>query len=446
MVLFLTVSVFIFFVAIKSLVHDVLSRGILYVFVGWWHLSMIGALLSKDILYTPTDLSVFILWLGVLSFCLGYIVQKIPRYLWSNYSCIYLEKKLNKILDNKLFWLILIAFAIYVIWCYTQFFAEIQLHGVVGDMRQSYFDSDNDFYGPRFHILQTFLFKPAVYVLAALFCYSLLRKRNIACLLLLVALFFYHSLGGGRFGYVLMIINLLVVYLLFYSKDNKIVVKFKTYIILAVGILVLALLLTIVTSMRHGSFDGFNKTTIEDTWDDNSEQIRLFNSGPVVAFDQALKNDWFINKAGGHTYGGLLFGPLIFLYRNVSVSFLGMPDFEQPYIRVSQNVQQDTFIKIGPSQEWNALYTWNIDFYADFGIIGIIFMNFIIGFWFRSIIKMFYKKPTASAFLLMCILESLVLFSVFNTTFNDFILWVLIIGLYIIHRQTKINIYTTSTI
>lgn len=439
MVLFLTVSVFIFFVAIKSLVHDVLSRGILYVFVGWWHLSMIGALLSKEILYTPSALSIFILWIGVLSFCLGYIFRKIPISLYANYSNLYLEKRLNIILNKKILWLVLIVFAIYMIWCYTQFFAQIEAYGIVGDMRSSYFDSDSEIYGPYFHKLQGFIFKPAVYILEAFFAFCLLRKRNLICLLLLVALFFYHSLGGGRFGYVLMIVNVLVVYLIFYSKNNKLVIRFKTYVALALGTLLLALILTFVTSMRHGSFEGFTKATIENGWEDNSEQIILYNSGPIAAFDQALKNDWFINKAGGHTYGGLMFGPLIYLYRNVSVFLLGMPDFEQPYIRVSQNVQQDTKIKIGPSQYWNALYTWNIDYYADFGFLGIFFLNFLVGFWFRSIIKMFYKKPTVSAFVLICVLESLVLFSIFNTTFNDFILWVLILALYFAHRHEKIN-------
>lgn len=441
MVLFLIVSIIVFFLAIRSLVPDVLSRGILYVFVGWWHFVMIGALLSSDVLYSPNASSIFILWIGVLTFSMGFISQKIPRVLWGNCSYSYLETRLSNILNNKLFILALIAFAVYMVWCYTKFFAQIQALGVVGNMRASYFDSNSDFYGPYFQLLQGVIFKPLVYVLAALLCYSLLRKRNFICLLLLIALFFYHSLGGGRFGYVLMIVNVLVVYLLFYSKNNRIVIKFKTYLIVAVTTLVLALMLTVVTSMRHGTFDGFNKTTIENGWTENSQQIRLYCFGPVIAFDQALKNDWFINKAGGHTYGGLIFGPLIYLYRNVTVYFFGMPDFQQPYIRVSQDVQQDTEILIGPSKEWNALYTWNIDFYADFGILGIIIINFLVGFWFRSIIKMFYKKPTVSAFVLICVLESLTFFSVFNTTFNDFMLWVLIFGMYFTHKHEKVRCY-----
>ncbi len=434
MVVFLLVSFILFLLFIHNSKSDVISKGVLYVFVCSWHICILGATLSTDIFYKMHSFNIMLLWVGMLCFVLGFNHIKIKKSLYDNNRFNYLENRLSCLLSNKLVIVAISIFTIYMGYCYVNFFAQIQAMGMVGNLRSDYFNSSDELYGPMFRILQGFVFPPGVLVLSALLCYSLLRKRCLGTVILAFGLLFYHSLGGGRFGYVAMMIDAVLVYFMFFSINNKIRIKFKWILFGCVTLALLFIIITFVTSMRKGGFDGFTIETYEEGKEESLDQVKLYSFGPIVAFDHALTNDVFINKAGGHTYGGLLFGPFLYLYRNVTVNMLHMPDFEQPYMRVAK-VQQDTQFSIGPGIEWNALYTWNLNFYVDFGIIGIFLLNFIIGLWFKSLIKMFYKNPTVSAFLLISILFRLMVLGLMNTSFNDFMLWVLIFALYYFHKQ-----------
>lgn len=436
MALLLILSFILFFLFIHNANYDAISKGILYVFVSSWHICLLGAILSTDIFYKLHNINIIVLWLGMLCFVLGFNRIKIKKSLYSSKRYDYLENRLSGILNNKIVIAILLVFCIYMGWCYTHFFAQIQAMGMVGSLRSDYFNSSDELYGPMFRILQGFVFSPGVLVLSALLCYSLLRKRCLATIILAIGLLCYHSLGGGRFGYVAMMIDAVLVFFIFFPKNNKIRIRFKSLLYGGITIAALFVIITFVTSMRHGSFEGFNSETFQEGKEESVDQVKLYSFGPIAAFDYALANEAFMNKVGGHTYGGLLFGPILYLYRNVSVNMLHFSDFEQPYMRVAK-VQQDTQFSIGPGIDWNALYTWNLNFYVDFGLIGIIVLNYIIGLWFKSIIKMFYKNTTVSAFLLICILFRLMVLGLMNTTFNDFMLWVLILALYYFHKQEK---------
>ena len=436
MVVFLLLSFILFLLFIHNSKSDVISKGVLYVFVCSWHICILGATLSTDIFYKIHSLNILLLWAGMLCFVLGFNQIKIRKSLYANKSFDYLENRLSSLLNNKLAIVAIAIFAIYMGYCYVNFFAQIQAMGMVGNLRSDYFNSSDELYGPLFRILQGFLFAPGILVLSALLCYSLLRNRGLITIILILGLLLYHSLGGGRVGYIAMFVDAVLVYFIFFTKNNKIRINFKWILFGCVTLALLFVIITFVTSMRKGAFEGFTTETFEEGKEESLDQVKLYSFGPIVAFDHALTNDVFIKKAGGHTYGGLLFGPFLYLYRNVTVNMLHMPDFEQPYIRVAK-VQQDTQFSIGPGIEWNALYTWNLNFYVDFGIIGIFLLNFIIGLWFKSLIKMFYKNPTVSAFLLISILFRMMVFGLLNTTFNDFMLWVLIFALYYFHKQEK---------
>lgn len=437
MELFLLVSALLYFIFIRGSRMDVLSRGILYVFVGYWHFILIGALMSNDILFPPRYSSVFILWIAMTVFVVGFCSLHISQKLWIKVNYTGLESTIVKLLNNKVLILLMIAYALYMLWCFRRFFVQVEMMGIVGDLRGEFFDSQNtDLYGSTFNTLRSWVLEPVDYILSALMCYCFLKYRKPVSLLILSGLFFYNSLAGGRFGYLRMIVSVVVVFLLFYTKSNRIKFRFRSILVGLVGGCAIFILLTFVTTLRKGTFDGFNMQTIEDGLEMSINDVRAYNFGPVVAFDKALENDSFKRRAGGYKYGGNTFGALVNIYWMISRHMFG-DDFEQPYIGVSK-AQQDTKISIGPERHsWNALYTWNIGFYIDLSYFGIIMFNFLIGLWMRSVIRMFYRKPTLSSFILLCTLFRLVVWSVFNTTFNSLSMCLMIVFLYYFHKREK---------
>jgi len=400
-----------------------------------WHGSILGALLSEGLLFSVRDTTVLLLLSGVITFVLGFGLVRINKPVYTKSNLDNLDARIERITKNKVILVIVGIFAAYMLYCYLRFFAILQVAQSAAEIRGEYFDPTSELYGPRFHFLNTYFFTPGVVVLSGLMCYCLLRRRCFLLVLMLIGLVAYHSLGGGRFGYVLMFVCVYVVWAL-YNNKYKVEIKYKTILVLLLAFAVGYTGLAFVTGLRMDGFSGFNLEALADGSEELNEHLQTYMAGPIVAFDQGITNDSFIRAAGGYKYGQYLLNPI---YNIISLlqKFAGGSGLDLPIAQVAE-AQQNTKIDIGPGILHNALYTWDISFYVDFGAIGVIVMNFIVGVWIRSVFKMFYKKPTLSAYLIICQIAQICILSTFNASWYSLMTAVLIVFLYITHKHERL--------
>ena len=438
MSLFIVLSLFVFLVSIYTCKMDFLSKVFISIFVAIWHVCIWGALISEGLFYKLHISSVLLLWGGVLMFMIGFRIRPISKSVYLNSRLDNLDVRVGSFLENKAVRLIIIAFAVYMTVCFLRFFTTLQIAQTAAEIRGEYFDPTSELYGSLFHLLNTYFFKPGVVVLSGLMCYSLLRRRNVQCYIILVALLAYHTLGAGRFGYVQMFISVIIVWALYKRRINKTEfrVKRKRTLWLVLFLVFLGYVcLALVSGLRIEGYKGSIYNSFVEGVIVLNMHMQTYLFGPIVAFDQGIIDGQFINSIGGYMNGQYFLNPL-FNILSLFQKLTGQAAMELPIAQVAK-AQQDTNIVIGHEVSINALYTWNIAYYVDFGVIGVLLMNFFIGMWIRSVFKMFYKKPTISAFLLICQIVQVCFFSTFNSSWYSLMTFVLIVILYWTHKKER---------
>ena len=259
-------------------------------------------------------------------------------------------------------------------------------------------------FGRESLIIGYFFKTPMVYMLCPLFAYCCIYKRNWLFVIMAIILYIESSLSGGRFGYLrCFVLPLLYVGLVFRPKSTKLIKVLVYFLPICLAFL---FAITAITAMRMGNMD-LDKDALLEAWDVTSEQLVSYFAGPSVAFDKFIELD-YVDRIGGYSFGlqSLSFVEGLF---NVLFERFGV-NYESPLSALVE-LKQNTRIFVGNGMSWNALYTWNIMFYADFGSIGVVIFPFIFGLITRILIKKFYKKRNLIVFWILYIFFNQIAFS-----------------------------------
>lgn len=381
---------------------DISSKTVLFIFVTLWFLALIMAVNGVSRLYDISDYSFFLLVLSVCSFFLGFNFVRINSREYIDFSDLKFKYQIECILNNRIFQMLIIVLFVYMLYLYSIFSAFKAAVENLGELRDAYFS--NELFGREGLIIGYFFKTPMIYMLCPLFAYCCIYKRNWLFVLMAVILYIESSLSGGRFGYLrCFVLPLLFVGLVFRSKITKLM-KVLTYFIPVVLAFLAAI--TAVTAMRMGDMD-LDKETMIEAWETTSEHLISYFAGPSVAFDRSIDLN-YVDRIGGYSLGLQSFSFLENLV-NVLMEQIGFY-YESPLTSLSE-LKQSTRIYIGHGMLWNALYTWNLMFYTDLGLVGIIIFPFLFGLVTRLLIRQFYKKRNLMAFWILYILFSQIAFS-----------------------------------
>ena len=219
-------------------------------------------------------------------------------------------------------------------------------------------------------------------------------------------LFGYESLGGGRIGYVRIVLGVaFVAYCLLRTFKNN---RRRGYTIAAGGAVLLFGLLSIVSAARKGEVgtgSGARQLGTEVTL----EHLVTYTAGPIAAFDYYLENGLTQKVLGGYQYGNVTLTPLI-SFVNLFSSRLGV-SFNKSADELIV-FKQETMIDLAPDiNYWNALYTANVYYYSDFGVFGVILFPFLYGLLISWIISKLYKHKSLPlvmilSFCMWCMMDS----------------------------------------
>lgn len=357
---------------------DRISKMILHFFVGYWFIALFLSIIEVNNIYEVRDSTYLLIYLGLISFILGYLTVKISKNRDYTLSEMILRNKVEHITSSKLYWVILGSVCIYVYSTLIIFFDAVVMYQTLSDVREDYFSGE--LYGPVFSQIDAFILTPFSIISTPIFVYLLFYKRNIICLLLGFFLLGYESLGGGRFGYIRIFIAIIFLLVIILNVHRVYQRRFKKFFLILSCVLIG--LLSVVTSLRTNT-ESANESHL-------LEHISSYTAGPIKAFDYSLEND-YKTRINGYKYGQLTLSGLtglsnLFLSRVGVTIPLALHDLTE--------IKQEDQIKIGRDRYFNALYTANLFFYHDFGIMGMIFFPFIFGMLFRLIIRRTYKTQS----------------------------------------------------
>lgn len=388
--LFFIVAFYILYVRKK--IKDRLSKLILDFFSSYWFVALFLSILRIDGLNEVSDYTYFVMYLGLASFILGYSRINIPSNISCNITIGLFEEMINKFIKNYIFLGFLFFSCIYVYFTLIKFFNAVALSGTLSSVRTDFFSGE--LYGPIFAQINAFILLPFSIITLPIFAYLLFYKRNVVCALLGFFLFGYESLGGGRLGYikiVLSIIFVLFILLNTYKLHRKKFLRFVSVFFIAI-----IFLLALVTTLRVQ--DTESKMDVESSFTELVHHLGTYTAGPIAAFDYSIKHN-YLGRFGGFQGGQLTTSSLISMFN----LFLSRIDITIPLAleKIVLTKQSDQ-INIGNSFSYNALYSSNFYFYYDLGLLGVFLFPFLLGLLFRLLIRKMYMKKSFFIISVVC--------------------------------------------
>lgn len=403
MLILIVVLFVVLFSMLKASRMDSLSFFTLLVFYLYWFVQLILSQFQIHNVYMPSIQSTIYLMIGVVSFSFGYYAVKIKPTVIHNYKINIVDKlkdSINTLVENKWFQLLLVVTAIYIVSLDVYFFDAI----AAGAFIRTEGISMAEYYGPTFAKLNTYLFCWYIPLMRPIFCYCFLYRRKWYLPFMALLLLGFEILSGGRIGLIRTFIPVFLIIGLFrVNKGYKFKLKqIVSFIIIVVGIYygVIAL-----TAFRAGTTDF--SSAIDEGQELTNDALVTYFVGPAVAFDQVIHSN-IIDATGGFKFGLNVLWPLLFpllfvLYIAGATNYINGP------AGAVSDFLQFNYLSVGAGTRWNALYTWNVDFFCDAGIIGIIVFNFLFGYLMRFCFKWMYNKGTVYNLIIVSIVYVMVL-------------------------------------
>ena len=424
------------FFGFLHLIKDSVSRIFIWSFCAVWSGTIILSQFGFYGLYIPSNLTISLVSVHLMSFCAGFLLvreKNKPNTFSIHHVSSHINDYIKEIVHNKYFLALFFILLVYVFTLYRKLNALIMFTDSLGEVRGRFYEEN--IYGPYYTMLNKFILYPFSSILLFAWGYMTLKSRNIYWLIFGIFLFLYFSLSGGRFGYMRIFISFIFAWQLLGEGVSRIHHFFskKTIWIAAISVAVY-FLMVFMTNARLGYYteaQSFDKENIEKG---NIHMVSYY-VGPIIALDHAITHD-YPSKMGGYKYGALTFSSLEEFF--AMFAFKLQPGYQRPildYIRVVQDVKID----VGPST-WNALYTWCLFFYCDFGVIGFVIFPFLFGLFYRKVI--FYCSNTANIYslsLLCFIFVDLVLTPIKFGWQSYTILLMMLFFYYMSNRTAKIN-------
>lgn len=405
----LFISCFMFFFINRQHI-DLPSKRILLLYSFYWLISLFFSTLGLYGFNTPKLTTVFCMLCSCMMLTIGFLSVKVP-VVSVNLKDSKLVNSVSSLMKNKFFIAVVIILLLYsfsLFYKYYQFISSGNLY----EVRSLYYASQNEnMYGLLFPQVNYYILKPVTLIFSSLFGFSILYNRSKITVVLFIFIFILSSLGGGRLDYFrYLIFPLLLFGLCFHYKKIKMTLSRSCYLVIACASVFL--LLSVVGAGRRGHME-FDMESLNVGIEMTTEHLMSYSYGPIVAFDYALENN-YVDKIGGYACGALTFNAfnefLVKICNNIGVNYGSVfSDFV--------NLKQDVWIPLSGQhydQSWNALFTWNLFFFMDFGILGILILPFLYGVLIRKAILLFMANQNIYSMILLYILFLYLILSVLD--------------------------------
>ena len=399
---------------VRISVANSVMRSVMYVYLGYWALSILVSLTNPYGFYIVSDKTYALLLINVIAFTAGVLVygNKGTTAVKST-QLKNVQFDIEHIIDSKLFMAILIISDIILIVLYMRFAALLASYSAV-EVRT---EADLLFEGSSFLSLTYNLFlNPFCSIVMFLASYLIIfnRKKILPLLLMILFVYIYSEVTVSRLSFFRLF--LCVIFILFcrsiFARTVHRRRRFSVGSFLGVisSVIIVFSILAFMTAQRNHGVNSFSFQAVSIGADDLLHDFASYSVGPFRAFDYAINAD-YISEFGGLQYGRSTLG-FIDCFFELILRRVGV-NYHSSYSKVIDLLQNE-WIDIGGGSTFNFAYTAVFTHYIDLGYVGVILFPFLFGLIFHYFVRQFEKSQSTAILILLSYLFFVAVFTVFN--------------------------------
>ena len=254
------------------------------------------------------------------------------------------------------------------------------------------------------------------------------KKISVLLILSMVNLYMYATIGLGRLAIfeATIIVLLAVIFSRIFRISNS---SIKGKIVLVLVTLGGIGSIFSITSRRLGT--NLAEQGLTETIMFTLEQGIIYFVGPISAFNQFLVTD--VTRSVGHTYGRATVGGLDYLF-SLLFSYMNYP-FDSAN-DITASFTKPT-IDIGSQQGFNAFYSALMNFYIDFGALGVIALSFLFGLLLAVTWNMYIVNGNVYTLSLLIYMSYTAIVSQYIFPFQSLSVWLIVLIFVVLIKLQK---------
>ena len=241
------------------------------------------------------------------------------------------------------------------------------------------------------------------------------------------------QIGKGRMIIFELLIYFIIGFIIYFYDEIWKYIKKYWYIILIIFV-VCGSAMTVLTLVRLNT-DFTNMESIKMNIKETFDQVILYFTGSIRAFDYSLVNNYrdTIIEQYGHTWGMATFAGIneviIMFFRGLGMEIattnMAIGSLTQPAIFIGENVQ------------YNAFYSAVLNYYIDFGVVGVALFSGLFGAFSAFLIKKSLKTKDVYYTMILIFNLYIIIFSLLRWEYQAPSTWMIISMILIVRMINK---------
>jgi len=342
-----------------------------------------------------------------------------------------IQKQLDYLLDNKYVLIIVsicILFLLYIFSKQQAILLQISAMQLRNEGVQDLLFEGNSLLG----LFNNFVVKPFTFIIEILVAYVLLYRRTkvLPLFLFTTEVLLSALIGGSRGVFLKILVYIIFIYFCCPFLQNKSSRKANLKLLLSVLVFAIIIFTTVsyLTAQRLYNIKEFSIDAVLLGFDSMLIHIETYLVGPFRALDYAFENDYF-NKLGGPTLGRSTLG---FIEGFFEIFFGKLGIDYTPANNIIYKTLQNNWIWIG--RDFNFAYTPLLNYYMDFGLLGILIIPFVFGMIIKKYCLKLYRSKNLAILFLLAFFFNVIFESHFGWVLYHWNCFLILIYIYIIYK------------
>lgn len=403
-------------------------------FVAFWTIWILISLTNPFGVYEVSDKTYLIIWLNMICFSIGYLLIKVPKKTNKGDENIQLKENIIKFLESKRVLLIQIIVLVTLLY-YLQRYNALLNSMSVYDARMIVYQFGLLFKSPIETIYYNYFIKAILHIsiIATLINFIIYGRKNITFFLSIINVVLFSLIGNGRMIYfVVLIYAILIIGFKYLLSSNRQVISVKRVSVYVLALFGIVFIMNYITMKRLvGSVSFFNVL-----FEESIRSLILYFTGGFRALDLFLTSG--LSEQVGPLLGRASFSGLDVIVHRGLHTIYPYPLYDSANAILSFTHDR---IYIGENVTFNAFYTGILNFYADFGIFGVLIFPTILGLITAWLYKINLVKPNLFNFAILIFITQITITYIYSWNFEQEFTWIVILILVYLANKKKYKFY-----